>query len=251
VFSGFEMGTGTERYPVYRPFVKEKMATINSSILGELRVSKYLLEHFSGNDVHSFRPGHLQYPYSLPQALAGTGYANSSSVTAGNVHTHLPYLLTYDRGYTAQTEIVEIPVAIEDEWGLPMLQRLDSTLLLAHKLSKYGGVLNVLIHTDITGQKYENEQKLINALNGKAWICTIAELGDWWQARNKVTVTVHTKNNYKMLVVTNGSATSIKGLTLQVPDNWRLKKANENAEQAANAVVLQVLKNADTLYFGY
>lgn len=251
VFSKFDMGSGAEQYPTYRPFVKEKMVTINGSILGELRVSKFLLEHFSGYDVHSFRPGHLQYPFTLPQALAATGYANSSSVTAGNVHTHLPYMLTYGRGYDAPTEIVEIPVAIEDERGLPMLQRLDSTLILARKLAKYGGVLNVLIHTDITAQKYEYEQKLITALKGKAWICTIAELGDWWRTRSKVRISVTTEKNTKKLVITNTDTKAVDGLTLHLPHNWRLKTTDSNVQQEQHAVIVKQLSGTATLLFSY
>lgn len=251
VFSKFDVGTGAEQYPAYRPFVKEKLVTINGSILGELRVSKFLLERYSGFDVHSFRPGHLQYPFSLPQALVATGYNNSSSVTAGNVHTHLPYMLTYDREYDALTEIVEIPVAIEDELGLPMLQRLDSTLLLAHKLAKYGGVLNVLIHTDITGQKYEYEKQLIAALKGKAWISTIAALGNWWRARNKVQVYVTTDKNTKKLIVTNTGPHPIDGLTLHIPTTWQLKTLNNNLQQKNHAVIINQLSASDTLVFSY
>jgi len=43
--------------------------------------------------VVSFRPGHLSYPFALPQALQATGFAFSSSVTAGNALSHLPFRL--------------------------------------------------------------------------------------------------------------------------------------------------------------
>jgi len=46
-FNRFPMGTGREAYPSYVPFVKDRMTAYNASILGELRVSKFLIEHFS------------------------------------------------------------------------------------------------------------------------------------------------------------------------------------------------------------
>lgn len=91
VFSKFPIGTGHETYPEYVPFVKDLTTAHNSTILGELRVSKYLIEHFSGQTVWSFRPGHLSNPSTLPHALAATGYRYGSLATANNSLTHLPY----------------------------------------------------------------------------------------------------------------------------------------------------------------
>ncbi len=71
VFSKFGLGDGEERYPLYRPFVRDATHTENATILGELRVSRFLLERLVNVDAPvSFRPGHLQDPYMLPQALA-------------------------------------------------------------------------------------------------------------------------------------------------------------------------------------
>src|SRR5690606_12089719 len=68
VFSDFPLGSGSEKYPRYQPFVKEQKLTYNGSIMGELRTSKFLLEHHLKNDkIVSFRPGHLEYPFALPQ----------------------------------------------------------------------------------------------------------------------------------------------------------------------------------------
>ena len=82
VFSHFRLGTGTERYPEYQPYVKTKTKAANGSVFGELRVSKYLIEKLSGGtNVMSFRPGELSNPKALPQALVATGYRYSSSST--------------------------------------------------------------------------------------------------------------------------------------------------------------------------
>jgi hypothetical protein len=241
VFSRFASGTGNETYPEYVPFVKERSITYNGSILGELRVSKFLLEHFAaGATVSSFRPGHLENPFSLPQALQATGFANSSSVTGGNVQTNLPYMLMYNREFDAPTSIVEIPIAVEDELGLPMLQRFDSTVLLARKLSKYGGVLNILIHTDTLGQKYDYEKKVIDALKSTAWIGTIGEFGDWWRQRNDVRVEVKDEGKQKIVTV-GGPNVSMKGLTLQVPAQWELLSSSPGVTQHGRAVVIDNL----------
>lgn len=71
VFSHFPLGTGTERFPEYQPYVKTRTNAANGSVFGELRVSKYLIEQLSGGaNVLSFRPGELSNPKTLPEALA-------------------------------------------------------------------------------------------------------------------------------------------------------------------------------------
>ncbi|MFZ3015028.1 MAG: hypothetical protein WA045_15105, partial [Nitrospira sp.] len=65
VFNQFPMGTGREAYPAYIPFVKNRTTAYQASILGELRVSKFLIDHFSGQSIVSFRPGELSNPFSL------------------------------------------------------------------------------------------------------------------------------------------------------------------------------------------
>ncbi len=90
-FSKLSMGDGKESYPAYAPFVRDATRTDHATVLGELRVSRYLLQAALGaGDVPSFRPGHLQNPSQLPQALQATGYQFSSSVTANSSLSHLP-----------------------------------------------------------------------------------------------------------------------------------------------------------------
>ncbi len=242
VFSKFELGTGKERYPRYSPFVKDKKTTYNGSILGELRVSKFLLEHTIGKpDVVSFRPGHLQNPFALPQALKATGYQFSSCATANNVQTHLPFMRMYDRGFVAECDIVEMPITIEDELGAPMLQRLDSAIAVADELSKYGGLMNVLIHTDTLGQKFAFERALILSLKDKAWITTIRELGKWWKIRNELEVKVRDKGDRGELTILNASGEILQGLTLHLPEKWQIIPEDNGAIQRERALIIPTL----------
>lgn len=239
-FAKIPLGDGTEKYPDYRPFVQNKLLTYNATILGELRVSKFLLETLLPDvKITSFRPGHLEHPFTLPEALMATKYSYSSSVTANSVQTHLPFMTMYNTDYKSETGIVEIPITIEDEIGLPLLSRLDSTLAIAGQLSKYGGVMNVLIHTDITGQKFEFEQKLITALKPKAWTGTIKDLGRWWAVRNQIVIKVKGDGGTYEIAVTNPSAESIQGLCLQIPHTWKMSDNDGSVSQESNAIILK------------
>lgn len=223
VFSRFPSGTGTERYPDYQPFVRTPILTIGGSVLGELRVSKFLLEKFGGQEIVSFRPGHLQNPYSLPQALVATGYRHSSSVTANDSLTHLPFQLNYDRARAAETPIFEFPVTIEDEEQPPLGQRVQAALDVARELARYGGLMNVLIHPDITGHKLQFERDFVTALKPVAWFGTVNDFATWWAARNEVVLDVEYTANFAAVLL--AAPLPLNGLPLQVPSNWRFQSA--------------------------
>ena len=233
VFHRFPMGSGNEEYPSYRPFVVGPVTTRDGSILGELRVSKFLLEKLLGKgEVLSFRPGHLSNPYGLPEALVATGFRFSSSVTANNSLTHLPFQLNYDRAQLAETAIFEFPVTIEDEALPPLGERLPAAIDLARKLSRYGGCYVVLIHPNTLGHKLGFERGFVKAVKDFSWFGTLSEFGQWWSARNKVGVDV--EGGAKHWTVHLDIPEPMAGLTLQVPGNFQFE-----ASQPADVVVTQ------------
>lgn len=220
-FARFPLGTGTERYPDYQPFVRTPILTIGGSVLGELRASKFLLEKFGGQEIVSFRPGHLSNPYALPQALVATGYRHSSSVTANDSLTHLPFQLNHDRARAAETPVFEFPVTIEDEEQPPLGQRVQAALDVARELARYGGLMNVLIHPDITGHKLQFERDFVAALKPVAWFGTVNDFASWWAARNEVAVDMELSANFAVVALT--APQPLNGLPLQVPAGWRLQ----------------------------
>ena len=249
-FARFPLGTGTERYPDYQPFVRTPILTLGGSVLGELRVSKFLLEKFGGQETVSFRPGNLSNPYSLPQALVATGYRHSSSVTANDSLTHLPFQLNYDRARAAETPIFEFPVTIEDEEKPPLGERVQAALDVARELARYGGLMNVLIHPDITGHKLQFERDFITALKPVAWFGTVNDFASWWAARNEVTVDVEVSANFAAVTLT--APQPLNGLPLQVPAGWRLQSvepASLKVTQADTGLVLDQIPPSARLIF--
>jgi len=233
VFHRFPMGSGNEQYPFYRPHVVDEVITRDGSILGELRVSKFLLENLLGQkEILSFRPGHLSNPYGLPEALVATGFRFSSSVTANNSLTHLPFQLNYHRAQLAETEIFEFPVTIEDEGLPPLGERLPAAIDLARKLSRYGACYVVLIHPNTLGHKLGFERGFVKAVRDFAWFGTLSEFGQWWSARNKVGVDVEGGAEHWTIHLDMPEA--VKGLTLRVPDNFQFESS-----QPAGLVVTQ------------
>ena len=243
LFNHTPLGSGEERYPEYRPFVRDQARTENATILGELRVSRFLLERMLPDyRVLSFRPGHLRNPYALPQALEASGYRYSSSATANNSLTHLPFRLTYGRETVAQSAIYEFPVTIEDEATPPLGERLAQTLELADRLSRYGGLLVVLIHTDVTDYKLAFERRLVEALGERAWFGTLREFGEFWAARDRASVDV-VRTGSKLLVAL-AAPSPVAGLSLRLPAGYRVVSVvphGMNFVQDADRVVIERL----------
>jgi len=241
VFNEFELGTGTETYPDYKPFVFDKKITQNGSILGELRVSKFLIEKFSKNTkVVSFRPGQLKNPVSLPQALVATGYLYSSSVPANNSLTHLPFQLTYNRAYKSSVPVYEFPITFDDnitDKHLPTW--LANGITLAEKLKVYGGTYVLLLHTNIVGKKLEFERQFIKAVKPYSWFGSLNMFGNWWTARDKIGLDVITRS--KSIHILLDIPDTIEGLSLTIPRNHRLhtiEPATINAKQENTTIVL-------------
>lgn len=221
VFQDFPLGDGSESYPDYRPFVKDSSTTYDGTILGELRVSRFLIEQLAESDaVASFRPGHLSNAYALPQALDATGYAFSSSVTANNSLTHLPFQLNFDRDVTTEVPIFEFPVTIEDEALPPLGDRLPQAVALAGKIARRGGLCMVLIHPDILGHKLAFEREFIEAVREFSWFGSLGDYGAWWRARNEVQVDSQWQDD--RLIVRLFSPKPLEGLTLEIPSGLRL-----------------------------
>jgi peptidoglycan/xylan/chitin deacetylase (PgdA/CDA1 family) len=212
-FAKFPLGNGEEKYPDYRPFVVDRLTTKDGSVLGELRVSKFLIEKRTAEkNVITFRPGELSNPYSLPQSLLATGFHFSSSVTANNSLTHMPFQLSYNREARSPLPIFEFPVTIEDEEYPNMINQIPDAIKVSEAIAKYGGIFVVLIHPNVPGHKLEFEKQMIAYWKERGWFGTIRQYGEWWAKRNDLDIDVNDG------VISLTSKEKIKGLTLQLPN---------------------------------
>jgi peptidoglycan/xylan/chitin deacetylase (PgdA/CDA1 family) len=190
VFKSFPLGDGREHYPDYRPFVETATTAHGGTIFGETRVSKYLLERLAGIRVTSFRPGHLSYPFQLPEALQATGYQWSSSVTADSCMTHLPHQMTFSRAGASLSPVYEFPVTIEDEEKPKLGDRFEAESTVVAKIAAHHGLVVILIHPDILDHKFAFERQLIRRWKDRAWMPTLDEFGSWWRARDDAEIDV-------------------------------------------------------------
>lgn len=230
-----EMGTGRERYPRYRPIVTDDFHVEGATILGELRVSKWLLEELTGAEVVSFRPGRLSYPFSLPEALQATGYRYSSSISANLTMSHLPFQLTSGRADGTLVPVFEYPVTIEDELDPPMGARLDDGLALIDQIAQDRGVVVILTHPDITDHKLSYTRGVLERWRDRAWMGSLAEFGAWWSARDALEADLVQRNGRWELVARSEGGMRDLGIILP-RQNRRLMLTLEPGRESRTAL---------------
>jgi hypothetical protein len=113
------LASKTETAANYFPqFSTDLDQTIGMSVLGELGVTRWLLENDFGITVEGFRSGYLRWPPDLLEGLKETGYRRDSTTAAGVTRGSFPFVpFTVDdfTGVVTTYPIVEYPVAISDD----------------------------------------------------------------------------------------------------------------------------------------
>lgn len=237
VMHQFPIGDGRESYPDYHPFVTDRLKARDGTLFGETRVSKFLIEHFTGAQVISFRPGHLSYPFKLPEVLEATGYQFSSSNTANASLTHLPHQLSFAREGKALSPIYEFSVTLEDE-ELPKLgDRFEAGSAVIAKIAANHGLVVILIHPDITGHKLDFETKVIERWKNRAWMPDLAEFGAWWRARDKAEFDIAADGSF-----TISAPEAAKDIVILMPKAKGIAKGGTGYKFSGGRLVLSDIK---------
>ncbi|HRH66062.1 MAG TPA: hypothetical protein PLU53_07180 [Bacteroidia bacterium] len=214
LFDQFEQGTGTEVYPDYRPYVMAWDKTYKGTIFGEMRVSRFLIDHFVPvNNSMCFRATHHYTPFTYPQSLLASGYRFSSSVSANVSLTHFPFQLNYNREYDSEMDAFEFPLTDDDEIPPYSIERAASAIRLAKKISRYGGCFIGQVHPNAIGLNVE--KAFIKAMGDNAWYGTIRDFGLWWAARNEVTMDINQEGGRRVVVV--NVPKRMEGLAIMLP----------------------------------
>jgi hypothetical protein len=226
VFAKFELGSGSERFPEYHPSVHNHELTYGGSIMGELRVSRYLLQSLLPEQpVLSFRPGYLASPAVLPQALQATGYRFDSSMTAPNCLSHLPYQQNRDRRASQELDLYEFPITVSDSMGGVFTDFLPAANTMAENLQRYGGCCVLLIHPNNIEDKLQFEKSFVQTWRNRAWFGTLGGFGRWWAARDHAGVDVESGPGEARIRLR--LAEPIAGLPLRVPRDWTQPRASQ------------------------
>ncbi len=213
LFNKVPLGTGLEQYASYRARATRDNAAQDATALGEVCVSKTLLDgEIPARKTIFFRAGHLRVPPYLPEALVRCGYEFDSSFTAGDVLTNFPYRLDFDLGLTEPTAIFEFPVTFEDEQLPPLVDRIPAMLDVIEANAENGAPSVILIHSNNAQDKLEAERALVSRLPKDILVENMTMYARFWKARSQVSWVPRPVNGAERIEI--NAELAVSGLTL-------------------------------------
>ena len=176
------LGSGKETAASYRPQVTSRTSTVGASVLGDLRVSRELLESAGAPRVRSYRQGYLLTRSDLAPAQDAVGYAYDSSTTQGVVGGSYPFMPPR-RDASGFADVLTFPIVLEDERGAPFHTRIGEGLDLIAANGANGAPSVVLVHPNRSRTKQRAWSTLLRRLPQNVWRGSMAEFGDFWSQR--------------------------------------------------------------------
>ena len=106
----------------------------------------------------------------------------------------------------------------------------------------------ILSHPNVQAHKLRFLEMIIPQLQEFSWFGTIGGYGDWWTARDALEVDAKKDNGEIVLALR--APIKIKGLTLDIPDEWRAARSLPNSVSLENgSLFFRELVNAIELHF--
>lgn len=166
--------------------------TSNGTVLGELEVSKDILEVTYGVPIRSFRAGHLCYPDSLIMGLAATNYEFNSTNSANDVLTGFPFYPNVERSFSSPVStVLEIPMTISDVFKDDPIADTNKTLkvhIWRDQITKYdqnNAPVTLLIHPN-RKFKLEAMKNLLDSIPSSMVIFPFQKYGEYWRKRDSL-----------------------------------------------------------------
>jgi hypothetical protein len=214
-FHRFPRGTGKETFREYRTYVGEDNSCPRGTVFGEVRVSKELLDgELPGQNTVAFRAGHLKFPRTLPEVLERCGYEFDSSQAANDVLTQFPYAIPLNLEFAQDSQLYELPIALEDEEAPPLAQRLDGARDLIEANAENGAFTVALIHPD-SPDKLAAEEALLQRLPKDIAVSELLSFARFWRARDRLTWTVKPRPDSREIELAVTSPETLAGLTVE------------------------------------
>jgi hypothetical protein len=164
------------------------LKTSGFSVVGELGVSRWLLENDFGITVESFRSGYLLIPQDFLEGLRQTGYRRDSSYAAGVTRGSFPFVaFTATGGLITTYPLVEYPMAIEDPTYLSeetLTQVVDAweRVIRVNYANNAPTVLNLHPVSTLRRQALEAILNRVADLND-LWIGDWKTFAEFWEAQ--------------------------------------------------------------------
>jgi hypothetical protein len=184
------LGTGAESAANYVPMYDSVTGTTSGmSTIGELGVSRWLLENDFGIIVKGFRSGYLYISPDFLQGLSQTGYQRDSTYAYGLTRGAFPFATFHvSSGVVTTYPVVEYPVDISDEYldATTYTQYLDEWKAVIQANYANNAPTILLIHPVDDTYRIQAEQEIIQWATSSypdLWIGDWKTFAEFWEAQ--------------------------------------------------------------------
>lgn len=191
----------------YLPYNFGTGSTTAGSVLGEVEVSKNLLDNNFGLNIKTFRAGYLCFHDKIINALDTVGYTNSTTLSAADILTNFPFQQRKNRSVSgAYTNVWEFPMTISDVFTSNPISITNYPQKVAIWLdvinrNMANNAPNVLLIHPTRVYKLTAMQDLLNALPTGVCLMSLEEFADYWKARDAVSFTSKISNDTLTITV--------------------------------------------------
>ncbi len=191
----------------YLPYNFGTGSTTAGSVLGEVEVSKNLLNSNFGLNIKTFRAGYLCFHDKIINALDTVGYTNSTTLSAADILTNFPFQQRKNRSVSgAYTNVWEFPMTISDVFFSDGItpsnypQKVATWLDVLNR-NMANNAPNVLLIHPTRVYKLTAMQDFLNGLPGGVCIMSLEAFADYWKARDAVSFTSKISNDSLTITV--------------------------------------------------
>ncbi len=196
----FPMGTSGNTTTSYTPFY-DLIETDGGTVMGELEVSKNILESDHNVQIRSFRAGHLAVNDSLMLALQLNDYHFDSSSPANDLLSSFPFYGMEVRSFSStESSVLEIPMTISDVFPVTPINATNYPSKVAlwtdvtWRYDANHSPVVILIHPNRI-YKLTAMQNYISQLPSGALLYPFEEYGDFWRKRDSLVYTTAIVND--------------------------------------------------------
>ncbi len=211
--------------------------TEGGSTWAEIVMSKNIIERDLGNNVRSFRSGHLCVNKNMPEAKVIGNYKFTSCYSASDLLSNFPYYLRLQNDWPGDlTDVLSMPLHISDVFKNDNMNetnwesKIDVWVPVYEKLRDNYGACILLIHPN---RKWKMQaQKLFIERLGltPGELCNFEEYGEFWVNRAKFDFSYDYNADTEALI--------IKTTKAELQANPRLGLMIESTAPVSNATVI-------------
>lgn len=247
----FPLGTTGNTRENYHPHA-EGITTVGGTVIGELEVSKNLLETDLQVPVKTFRSGHLSFSDYQAQAMELLGYKFDTSHSSNELLTNFPFFLQENNKSDGRvTTVLEIPMTMSDVFkddpidDVNYVEKERLWMDITERNAKNGASTVLLIHPN-RDYKLTALKMIVEGLPEGVKVLDMESFGEWWLRRQALSFDTEVQGGTLVIKLGESSFPLATDFSLKVKDGVGLSGVSlQKTDGSVLPSVITPLDNGD------